>query len=153
MALDLPASDPGTAKTKIVATKVAVSEYHILRSLAEGIAKSHMVIALAYGNQTDTPDPNYSDVKLFQVIETQANFINDKFGDLAAKLTQVAIAQATAYAAGGDEPTVTGERITSILARMKAADEENEAALLALVELLQDAGIKSLPTEEISDLQ
>lgn len=153
MAINLPALDPGTTKTKIVATKVAVSEYHILRNLNEGIAKSHIIIVLGYGNQTNTPDPDYPDVNLFKVIETQQNFVNEKFGELAAKLIQVAIAQATAYAGGGDEPTVTNERITTTLNRMKAADEENEAALLVLVELLQDAGIKSLPTNEISDLE
>lgn len=146
MALELPTPDPETEKTKVVATKATVSEYQVLRAVDQGVAKYYMRFSIAYGNQIDTPDPNFPETKLFSTISIANDYVSDRWENLAGKL----------YASLGQEgtdPSVTKERIDLVLGTMKAADQANEDAILAFVGLLQDAKIKELPSEEISKLE
>jgi hypothetical protein len=141
MALNLPIPVAESQKTKEVATKFTIANYQIFRNVEQGVAASHIVIDLVYGNEKETTDAIFQDTNLFAEFQKQTDFINCKLGELFAKLNAAVEAQ-----------TITPEQVQTALATLKAADDANVNAILAFIQLLQNAGIVSLPTEEISRL-
>lgn len=141
MPLNLPIPEGSTQKVKEVANAFTVANYSAFRNVEGGIALSHIVVDLVFGNESQSVDPIFQDTHLFTEFKKQTNFINCKLGELFSKLANAVTAQ-----------LITQEQLDTALVTLKAADDANVNALLGFIQLLVEAEIVTLPTEEISRL-
>ena len=143
MALDLSSPNPSTTKVKEVADKITVNGYKVVRNLEQGVLKSYLQIDIAYGTESNIMDVDFPDTPLFNRFRVDLNYIDCSLEELKNRL----------YAASQLEvPLVTLQQLQDTLTQLKAADDANTTAILALITLLDSANIKKIPTEEISRL-
>ena len=141
MPLNLPIPNAETQKVKEVASAFTIANYSAFRNVEGGVALSHIVIDLVFGNESQVKDPIFQDTNLFTEFKKQTNLINCKLGELFTKLNIAVEAE-----------LVTQEQVSAALLSLKAADDTNVNALLSFIQLLVQAEIVSLPTEEIARL-